>query len=229
MSLMIGLLVIVLILLIAVIINLPAEKKKVKKKKREEAPIVISPEQKHLEEKVTRLEQTIHSLRREIEGWEKKYRGLEKDLAVESVKEKKLMEKLGQERSWKEKEDVHLAKLNRDIHDLKSELTKVQDQFSKEHMATLKLENGHKQLQAQQDELAKQKRSLDLENDQLKAKIESQRRDLAQLKSENITLHKKEDDKSWVAKTEYQRLEMKLKEKEKEFERLKREIDQKNV
>jgi predicted RNase H-like nuclease (RuvC/YqgF family) len=227
MSLMIGLFVIVLILLIAVIINLPAEKQKAKKKKREEAPIIVSPEQKHLEEKVVRLEHNIHSLKRDIEGWEKKCRDLEKNLAVESVKEKKLLEKLAQERSWKEKEDVHLAKLNRDIHDLKSELTKIQDQFSKEHMATLKLENEHKALQVQQEELAKQKRALDVENDQLKAKIESQRRDIAQLKSENVTLHKKEDDKSWVAKTEYQRLEMKLKEKEKEFERLKREIDHK--
>ena len=224
MELMLTLLIVILLLLVAAILMIPIERKKAKKRKREE---VIKPQddsvEKNWQAKVTHLEHHIQSLQKQTGEWEKRFRLLEKELAVETVKNTKLQEKLTQERSWHEKEDVEVAKFNKEIHQLKVDLKQIQENYSKEHMVNLKLENELKELQRKHEDLTKQRRDGDLENDQLKAKIDSFKRDMAELKKENVLLQKKENDKQWVAMTEYQKLEMKLKDVERELGHLKKE------
>ena len=59
---------------------------------------------------------------------------------------------------------------------------------------------------------------------QLKAKTDENRTEIMHLKKENSELSKKKDDVSWIAKSDHIKLEKIVKEKEKEIERLQREL-----
>ena len=57
----------------------------------------------------------------------------------------------------------------------------------------------------------------------VKAQLENLRKEVSDLRKENMDLARKKDDATWIAKSEYERIEKLLKEKEKELERMKRE------
>ena len=63
--------------------------------------------------------------------------------------------------------------------------------------------------------------TLEAENAQLKAKLENNQKEITSLRKENMELSKRKEDASWVAKSEYERVEKLLREKEKEMEKLK--------
>ena len=208
-------------ILLAVVFLIPGEKKRKKKKGRvQEQPVV---DEKDWEQKVSRLEKHIHSLRDQILDLQKGEKETEKQLMVERVKVKKFQEKLSQERQWHEKEQGSIDKKGRDFQELKVELIDIQESYSKAHSANLRFEHQVKELQDQLDLLNERRRAIEEENTQLTAKIKNDQQKIAQLKKENIQLKKKKEDVNWIAQTEYQRVEKLLKEKEKELERVTRE------
>ena len=208
-------------ILLAVVFLIPGEKKRKKKKGRvQEQPVV---DEKDWEQKISRLEKHIHSLRDQILDLQKGEKETEKQLMVERVKVKKFQEKLSQERQWHEKEQGSIDKKGRDFQELKVELIDIQESYSKAHSANLRFEHHVKELQDQLDLLNERRRAIEEENTQLTAKIKNDQQKMAQLKKENIQLKKKKEDVNWIAQTEYQRVEKLLKEKEKELDRVTRE------
>jgi len=200
-------------LLLITIYIIPSEKKYKKKKKKPE--VEQFDDLKLWEQRVARLEKHIQTLRGEILGYQKKEKDLDKNLMVERVKIKKFQEKLSQERQWHEKEQVGIDK--------KSDLIEAQESFTKEHSANLRHEQKIKELEQQNSSLIDQRRNVEGENAQLSERLENNRREIAQLNKENIQLTKKNNDVSWVTKTQYDLVVKQLKEKEKQLEQLNQE------
>ena len=181
---------------------------------------------KDWEETALRLEKRGHALKEEAGLLEKKEKDLEYQLTVEKVKVKKLQEKLSQEREWHQKEQGAMDGKGKEFARVKEELNKVQENFSHEHMENLRQKGDIQELKQQIESLNGQRRSAESEGAQVKARLENQRKELAQLKAENMELKKKKEDTVWVAKSDYERLERSLREKEKELERVLREFKQ---
>jgi len=208
-------------LLLITIFFIPSEKKFKKKKIKPE--INLTDELRDMEQKVLRLDKHIQSLRSEILEYKNKEKANDKQLMIERVKMKKLQEKLSQERQWHEKEQGSIDKKGKEFQQCKSDLIEAQESFSKEHSANIRNEQKIKELEQGNSSLTDQRRKVESENNQLSTKVESYRKEIAQLKRENIQLEKKNNDVSWIAKTEYDRVVNQLKEKEKQLERLNRE------
>ena len=219
----VGIAIILIFTLLVVLLLMPSENKKKKKKKVQEE---VQNMHKEWEPLVTKMESQIQGLHRHMDTLEKDKKRLEKEIAIEQAKNTKLVEKLSQERKWHEQEEQSVDKRTREFKTLKEDLLKVQENYSKEHASNLKLQNEINELKLSFDSLNEQRRTMDTENAQLKAKLDSYRRDLLALKKENAELTKKKEDTVWVAKSEYQRLELLFKEKEKELERIQRETKQ---
>jgi len=212
--------IILILILLAVLFLMPSPSKK--KKKGRKAPEEPTAQEQECLQKIARLEKYIKSLRDEILVFQKAEKDHEKDLAVERAKVKKFQEKLSQEREWHQKEQNTIDKKSKEFHLAKEELSKVQDLYSSEHSANLRLEQELKEMKRQNDSLNEQRRKVEGDNALLKAKIENDRREIQGLKKENAELAKKKDDVSWVAKSEYDRVAQTLKAKEKELERITR-------
>ena len=217
----VGLAVIFIIVLLLILLFIPTGQESRKKKKEKE---LEAKKQKDWQEAAHRLEKQIFSLKQENENLEKKDKNNEKELMVEKAKVKKLQEKLSQERDWHVKEENTLEQRIKEVDRLKEECVKLQESFSKEHVAYLSLEEEHTQLKGRVQEIKDQRRLAEVENAGLNARVEKYRKEAVEFKKENAELKKKNEDTSWIAKTEYERLERVLKERENELERIKREF-----
>lgn len=215
--------IIFILIFLGVVFYIPSERK-VKKKKKKNSPVVEPVQvQKDWEQRALRLEKHIQSLRDEILVLQKGEKVIEKHLVVEKVKVKKLQEKLSQEREWHKREQESIDKKGSEFQQLKMELVNVQEIFSNEHAANLRFENQVKELKEGNDALTERRRTVEGENAKAKAKIENNKKEIVQLKKENTQFKKKKEDTSWIAKSEYERVERLLKEKEKELARINRE------
>jgi len=213
--------IICILLLVALILFAPGERLKKRKRRKEQQEALAL--QKDWEGKAKRMEHHVHSLRNEILELQKKDKENEKKLLVEGVKIKKLQEKLTQERQWHEKEHDSIEKKGKEFQRLKAELGDVQESSSKEHAANLRYEQQLKEAQQFHKSVSEELRKTQQDMATLRAQAESQKKEIAQLKKENIRLKKEEDDKEWVAKTEYERVTGLLKANEKELDRLKKQ------
>jgi len=208
-------------ILLIVVFLVPSEKKKKRNKKKNEN--VPEEQQKDLEQKISRLAKHNQSLRNEILDFIKKSKDAERQLMIERVKVKKIQEKISQERGWRTKEQGDIDKRKKDLHQLKSELVNVQESFTTEHAANIRLTRKVKELESENNNLNDQRREVEKDNAQFKAKNENHRQEIANLKKENKRLSKKEEDVQWIAKAEYERVAKLLKEKEKEIVRISRQ------
>jgi len=206
--------------LLVILFFIPSEKKvKRKKKKIQEQPLV---DEKEWVQKISRLEKHIRSLRDEVREYQSREKDHEKKLMIEGVKSKKLQEKLSQERQWHEKDQGSIDKKGKEFQKLKTELISIQETYSKAHSTNLRYEHQVKEFQTKIESLNEQRRTNEEEIDQLTAKVKNDKQEIVQLKKENIQLTKKKEDINWIAKTEYERVEKLLKEKEKELDRITR-------
>jgi len=210
-------------LLLVIVFLIPSDKKIKKKQKKTQEESLLK--QKDWEQKALRLEKHVQSLRNEILVFQKDEKVRDRELAVEKVKVKKLEEKLSQERQWHEKEQAAVDKKGQEFRELKTELGKVQESFSREHAANIRLERVLKEMKGQMDDLNGQRRSVESEHAQLKARRENDRKEIAQLKKDVAQLSKKNEDVQWVARSEHEKTLQLLKAKEKEIQRLERELE----
>jgi len=212
--------IIFILILLAILFLLPAEEKMIKKKKIKKE----IEQQKDWQKTASKHERHIASLRKEIEKLQSSEKDLGQNLVIEKANVKKWQEKLSQERTWQEKENQEIEKSKKQIKRLQTDLIKSQESFSKEHTINLRVERSNKEIMKERDDLFGVKRTVETENLALKSKIENYRQEIAHLKKDNAELQKKQDDVTWVAKTDYIKLETELKEKEVELNRLYREL-----
>jgi len=210
--------VIFILAFLIILFFIPTEEKKKKKKQ-----VKIDQEQKDWQKVAAGLERRLQSHRGDIESFQKTQKDLEKELLIEKARSKKLEEKLSQERGWQEKEKTAGDKKIQEFARLKEELTRLQDLQAKEHSTNLKLEREIKDLKSEIDSLNDQRRKAESETAQVKAQMENFRSEVRELKKDNAKLQKETDETQWIAKTEYDKVAMKLKEMEKRFERVQRE------
>jgi len=215
------LLIIIVLLLLEVLLMPQGKRRKPKKKK---MPVESQENNKDFEEVIQRRDRLIRSLKQNIAALEKEKNEMDKQFVIEKAKTKKFQEKLSQERGWHEKEQDSVDKKNKEFQQLKQEFSRLQDNFSKEHVVNLKLDHNVKDLSLEIDSLKETRRSLESENNELNMKTTIYRSEIAHLKKDVAVLTKKKDDTAWIAKSEYIKVEKLLKEKEKELERVEREI-----
>ena len=195
-----------------------------KKSRRKEKKALEPEEEKQWESVVDHLEKHIVTLRHQIAEQEKKQKIFEKDLAVEKAKNRHLQEKLAQEKGWREKEHTGIEKSQQDINQTKNDLLKAQREFGEEHSLRLRLDRQVAELKWDMDSLNNEKRALTAQVMSLEANLEHYKKELAELKKSHAKLTKETSEVSWVAKAEFDKLEILYKGKEKELERLKREM-----
>jgi len=195
-----------------------------RKPKKKKMPVESQENNKDFEEVIQRRDRLIRSLKQNIAALEKEKSEMDKQFVIEKAKTKKFQEKLSQERGWHEKEQDSVDKKNKEFQQLKQEFSRLQDNFSKEHVVNLKLDHNVKDLSLEIDSLKETRRSLESENNELNMKTTIYRSEIAHLKKDVAVLTKKKDDTAWIAKSEYIKVEKLLKEKEKELERVEREI-----
>jgi len=171
-----------------------------------------------------RLEKHIYRLRRDIETEKGRGKQLERELLIQKEKCKQLDNKLGQERGWQQKEKEDAEKKGRENIELQKNLKKAEQHLAQEHGARLKRERELKELQRTLDESVERQRTLEVRLAKFKASQEHHLKELASLKAENAQLKKKHEEATFVAKSEYERIEKQLKQRDKELEDFKHRI-----
>jgi len=214
--------IVLILILLAVIFLIPAEIA-IRERRRKKGQ---AEQQKDWEKIASHNERHVKSLRQEIEGNQNKIKDLEKRVEHLQAEKNKMDEKITQERGWRDKEKVDVDKKSQEINSLKKELHSLQETVTKEHSQYIKLDKLSQEQKKENSVLNDERRALDAQNAQLKNMIEQYRQEIADLKSQIIELSKKKEDTAWVAKSDYVKLEQKLKENEKILERIKRETGQ---
>jgi chromosome segregation ATPase len=210
---------IIFVIVLLIILFIPSERRRRAKKKRTEK----TPEEqiKEWQGACLKLEKHVQALRQEVETLGKKEKALDKELFLYKEKNKKVQEKLSQERDWQEKEHADVDKKAREIQGLKDEIKRIETNLEKEHSQRLVLEREAKEIR---ENLAREidvKRSLDSQILKLKAQSDGYREEIKELRASNQKLSQKHEEKTFVSKSEYEKLEQILKEKEQEIAKLK--------
>lgn len=218
---LIGAAVLFIFLLICVIFLMPTDVKRQRKKRKLEG---LSQEQKDWKNVSLKLENLVSKLRAEIEESQRQQVEFEKRILIEQEKYKKLHEKLSQERKWQQKEFEKTDKFGDEIKGLKQEIISAQESFASERSSTLKLKHKLDEIEKELREVNDRRREAEAENASFKTKNDDYKIQIASLTKENAELKKKHDNLEWVAKSEYDRVVKEFKEKQKEFERLYRDL-----
>jgi hypothetical protein len=210
---------IILVILIAVVFLIPGDRlARRRKKKREDQ------ENKDWQGACLKLERHIHALRREIESGQKREKILERDLTIQKEKHGRLQEKLSQERAWQNKESGQSERQGQDLVRLTAEIKATEQTLAQEHGENLRLQKALKESQDAASAAADAKLDLEAEIARLKALSERYRQEILELREQNAQLSKKHDESTWVAKSEYQKLEKQLEFKDRELGRLKEQL-----
>jgi len=209
---------VVLVALAIVIYMLPSDPAvKAKKKKEKEKKLSPTPDpaaidtSKDWKSIAERWEKHNQSLQGEIEKMkmdQKRARQLTDDGKSEA---KELVEKLALEKSWREKEQETLEKFKLHEKDLKGQIYRTESDLEKEHSNRLRLERELQDIKIKHEQIIEEKRLLSIKASSQQATLESNFKELRELKSENTQLKEKRADIQWVAKSEFDELKKRLK------------------
>ncbi len=213
--------IVLILVLLLVIFFIPSEERRRKNKKERG----VQPDTKDWKKAALSLEKLIQQLKRQIADLDRKNKALDKRATMEKYINKKLQEKLAKEKDWHRKNESNIDQNAQEVQALKAEIMNVQENSAKEHLEKLKLRQDFQELESRLSDVNAQRRTAEAENIQLTTKNDQYRQEIAQLKKDKAELTKKTDDVTWIAKSEYIKLEKMLKEKEVELQRLIREID----
>jgi len=170
------------------------------------------------------LEKHIYGLRREIETEQNRVKGMERDLLVQKEKYKHLQEKLDQERQWQKKDREDQNRKGQEIAQLKQDLKKSEQSLTKEHGLRLKRERELKQSQEHAQDADQKRHELEVQLARAKTDYKDLQEQITVLRLENNQLKRKHDEATFVAKSDYERLEKKLKATERELYDFKQRI-----
>lgn len=221
--LIIGALLVIALLLVVFVIPTDVKKKK-PRRERVTAPDLESRLAKANKE-AQHQEASARALRRRIEEFELKEKEWQKFREAEQAKSQKFQDKLVQERQWQGQEAAKYEKKGSEIRQLQKDLKAVNDQLAQEHSRRLKLEGEIRDLKQQYSGLNDVRRGLDVEIMQLTEKYEDHRQQVRELRKENAGLAKQKEDTAWVARSDYLKLEQKLRKAESELRRATEKTD----
>lgn len=176
-----------------------------------------------------KLEKHVLELRRQIDAQQKREKHLQRELAVEHDKYVKLQEKLSQERDWQKKEKDGVDRRNTEIIQLQKDRQEIEQNLEKEHSRRLMLEREMREAKDSMTAANDLKNSLEVQIAKLQAHVDKYRAEINELKQENLKLSKKHDETTFVAKSEYERVEKLLKDTQKEFAEFKAKINRETV
>jgi len=123
---------------------------------------------------------------------------------------KELTEKLALEKSWREKEQDTLEKFKAHEKDLKEQIIRTESDLEKEHSNRLRLERELQDIRIKHEQAVEEKRQLSIKAGSQQSTLESNARDIRELRSENARLQEKREDIQWVAKSEFDELKKEL-------------------
>lgn len=168
-----------------------------------------------------RWEKQNNNLSGEVERLKMQLKEGERRQESAKAHEKELMDKLSQEKSWREKEQVNLDKAKLLEKDLKVQIIRTEADLEKEHSARIRVEQELQELKLKFDSLQDEKRTATTKAMSLQTTLEQLDKELKELRHQNKELTRKKEDIQWVAKSDYDELKKQLKLVEHELARLK--------
>jgi chromosome segregation ATPase len=218
----------VLMVLAIVIYMLPAEAAvKVKKKKDKEKRPSLAPDaamvdtSKDWKSIAERWERHNQSLAGEIEKMKMDQKRAQQLTDEKKAESKDLVEKLALEKSWREKEQETLEKFKHHEKDLKDQIFRTEGDLEKEHSNRLRLERELQEIKIKYEQILEERRQLSIKASSQQTTLESNVKEMRELKSENAQLKEKREDVQWVTKSEFDELKKAFAAKEQELSRLK--------
>jgi chromosome segregation ATPase len=208
----------VLMALAIVIYMLPSDPVvKAKKKKEKEKRTVLAPDPAAVDDGkdwksiAERWEKHNQSLQGEIEKMKMDQKRAQQSVDERKAESKELVEKLALEKSWREKEQETLEKFKLHEKSLKDQIFRTEGDLEKEHSNRLRLERELQDIKIKYEQIIEEKRQLSIKASSQQTTLESNARELRELKSEISRLQEKREDIQWVAKSEFDELKKRLK------------------
>ena len=168
-----------------------------------------------------RWEKHNQSLQGEIEKMKMDQKKAQQ-LADESKSEaREVVEKLALEKSWREKEQETFEKFKLHEKDLKDQIFRTESDLEKEHSNRLRLERELQDIKIKYEQILEEKRLLSIKAGSQQTTLESNAKEIRELKFENSKLQEKREDIQWVAKSEFDELKKVFAAQEQELTRLK--------
>ena len=212
----------VVVVFAVILFVFPEQAAKFRKKKKSEKGV----SKKNWQKEALSLEKYVQSLKKEIEKWRNERQKILKDLALAKMRNKKLQDKIVQEREWIQREETTLEKKDSEINQLTKDTTKAQQELEHEYSLKLKAEREVANLKSDLDSIKEEKRQLSMKLIKSESELSRSLKECQEFKKSNAQLHKQNEEVSWVSKKEFERLEKLLQQKEKEIERLARNKEQ---
>jgi len=204
----------------------PAVKTKKKKEKEKKTSAAHEPETaekaKDWMSIAARWEKHNQSLQGEIEKMKMDIKRNEQLVDERKAEAKGLVEKLALEKSWREKEQESIEKFKRHEKDLKDQIYRTENDLEKEHSNRLRLERELQDIKIKFDQATEEKRQLSIKASSQQATLESQTKEIRELKNDNKQLKEKREDVQWVTKGEFDELKKAFAAKERELAELKK-------
>jgi hypothetical protein len=215
----VGIGVFAIIALLGVMFSPQQKRKRRRRKEHKELPR----KEKDWEAIALRRENYIQRLKDEIARLLREQK--QKDEHSEAFKAhiEKLNEKLKLEQQWRQKEEQDTGKEAGRTRQLKEDLMKAEENLGKEHSANIRMNREIEAFKKELDGLKKEKMDRSLEIMKLKSLLEETKKELREQKKISDELSRKKEDAQWVAKSDFDKLQQQLREKEKEFDRIVRE------
>ncbi len=168
-----------------------------------------------------RWEKQNNALLGDIEKLKMQQREWGKQFEAHKSREKELLDKLSQEKGWREKEQANFDKVKTHEKDLKEQIYRTEADLEKEHSGRIRLEQQLVEIKGKFDNLQEEKRDVSIKAMSLATTLEHANKELASLRQQNTELSRKKEDMQWVAKSEFEELKKQLQKKEQEIARLK--------
>ena len=197
----------------------PAKKKKAKKEPA--APIVP---QKDVVDLTERFERRIRTLENSLQTAEKELHEKEKQSGELKAAIGGLERQLEQEKVWREKEEVSVAKEKKHEQELHADINKTREALNEQSNLRIRLEYEVKELRLVKDALSADVRKFTGQNNELERRVQDFIRETRELKAENAKLSYKKEADQWVAKDDYLAVERMLKAARVDIEQLKQRL-----
>ncbi|MEI7999381.1 MAG: hypothetical protein WCH62_07755 [Candidatus Omnitrophota bacterium] len=227
----ISIFIIVFVVLIAVMIVIytmpsdttPKPKKKAKELKAQMIADSIAQAEANKDWKVIseRWERQNNGLLGDIEKLKMQQKEQDKNYEVQKEQVEDLLEKLSQEKGWREKEQANLDKVRAHEKELKEQIYQTEADLEKEHSTRIRQDQQLVEFKIKFDSLQEEKRTLSTKAMSLETTLEQANRELVMLRQQNTELSRKKEDIQWVAKTEFDELKKQLQQNQQEITRLK--------
>jgi chromosome segregation ATPase len=195
-----------------------------KKKKVKKEPVAPIVPQKDVVELTERFERRMRTLENSLQSKEKELNDKEKQAEELRAAIGGLERQLEQEKVWREKEEVSVAKDKKHEQELGAEINKTREALHEQSNLRIRLEYEVKELRLAKDSLSADVRKFTGQNNELERRVQDFIRETRELKAENAKLSYKKEADQWVAKDDYLAVERMLKAARADIEQLKQRL-----